>query len=73
MVILDVIGKVFDFIYSLLDTIIDGIFGIVEIISSLIELIISITKILPNPLYPCLLVFLSLYSVIFIYKIFRKG
>ena len=73
MQVLDVIGKVFDFIYSLLDTIIEGVFGTIEIISSIIELIISITRILPNPLYPCFLAFVSLYGVIFTFKIFRKG
>ena len=73
MQVLEIIGKVFNFIYSLLDTIIDGVFGTIEIISSIIELIISITRILPNPLYPCFLTFLSLYGVIFTFKIFRKG
>lgn len=64
---------VFNFIYSILDTIISGIFGILVIISSIINFILQITLILPNPLYPCFITFVSLYSVIFIFKIYRKG
>ena len=64
---------VFSFIGSILSSIIDGIYGTIQIISSLFELILSIFRIFPNPLYACLLTFVSIYSVIFIYKIFRKG
>ena len=63
----------FGFVGSLLSTIIDGITGLTSIVYSIIELLISITRILPNPLYPCLLAFLSVYSTIFIYKLVRKG
>lgn len=63
----------FDFVGSVLSTIIDGISGLCSIVASIIQLIISITRILPSPLYPCLLVFLTLYSTIFIYKIIRQG
>lgn len=70
---IDSVKAVFDFIYSLLDTIISGIYGVIDIISSVIQLIISICKIIPNPLYSAFLFFISLYLVIFTYKIFRKG
>lgn len=63
----------FNFIGGLISTIAEGITGIISIVISVINLLISITRILPSPLYPCLLVFLSLYSVIFVYKIFRQG
>ena len=70
---LDSVFAVFDFIGSILSTIVDGISGTVSIITSLINLIFSIIKILPSPLYQCAYVFISLYLVIFTYKIFRKG
>lgn len=63
----------FNFIGTLLSTIADGITGVISIIGSVIQLILSITRILPSPLYPCFLVFVGLYSTIFVYKIFRKG
>lgn len=62
----------FSFVGSVLNTIAEGITGLISIVSSVINLIISITRILPSPLYPCLLVFLTLYSTIFIYKIIRN-
>lgn len=63
----------FNFVGSLLNTIVEGISGLVSIISSIVNLLISFTRILPSPLYPCFLTFISLYSTIFVYKIFRKG
>ena len=63
----------FDFIVSILGTIVDGIYGCIQIITSLINLFLSIIKILPSPLYQCCYIFISLYLVIFTYKIFRKG
>lgn len=73
MEIIDSIVYVFDFIYSVFDTIIQGIFGLISITTNLIGLANSIIRILPNPLYPCMLVFLNLYLVIFIFKVTRKG
>lgn len=73
MEIIDSIVYVFDFIYSVFDTIIQGIFGLITIVTNLIGLANSIIRILPNPLYPCMLVFLNLYLVIFIFKVTRKG
>ena len=69
----DPVVEFFGFIGSVLSTIIQGITGLTTILISTIELIISITRILPNPLYPCLLAFLSVYSTILIYKLIRKG
>lgn len=69
----DSVKSIFDFIYSIFDTIIQGIYGVISIITNFISLVGSIIRILPNPLYPCFLVFINLYLVIFVYKIFRKG
>lgn len=69
----DPVVEFFGFVGSVLSTIIQGITGLSTIIISIIELIISITRILPNPLYPCLLAFLSVYSTILIYKLIREG
>lgn len=63
----------FNFVGSVLSTIIEGISGLTSIITSIINLLISITRILPSPLYPCLLAFLGVYLTIFIYKIIRQG
>lgn len=73
MAIVDSIVEVFNFIGSLLSTIIEGITGIISIIKSILNLLLSITRILPSPLYPCFITFITLYSTIFIYKLFRKG
>lgn len=70
---MDSILAIFDFIYSIFDTIIQGIYGCIELVTSIVNLIINITKIIPSPMYQCLLAFLSLFIVIFSYKIFRKG
>ena len=72
MIKLDSIIAIFDFIYSIFDTIYNGIYGIIKIVESFINFIFSIIKILPNPLYPCMLAFMSVYLAIFIYKIFRN-
>ena len=63
----------FNFIGSIFQTIYDGITGIITILSNIIELIFNIIGILPQPLYNCLFTFVSLYLIIFTYKIFRKG
>lgn len=69
----DPIVDFFNFIGSILSTIIDGITGLTSIVGSIINLLISITRILPSPLYPCFLAFVSLFSTILIFKIIRKG
>lgn len=63
----------FNFLGGILNTIVKGISGLTSIITSIINLIISITRILPSPLYPCLLSFLGIYLTIFLYKIIRQG
>lgn len=73
MEIFDSLVAVFNFIYSILQTIIDGIYGVIQIFGSITNLILSITKILPEPLYSTFYFFISLYVIIFTYKIFRKG
>ena len=69
----DSVKAIFDFIYSVFDTIVQGINGIISIITSLIGLVLNIAKLLPSPLYPCFVIFVNLYLVIYIYHIFRKG
>ena len=69
----DPIVSVFNFIGSVLSTIIEAITGITSITASILNLVVSIMRILPNPLYPCLLAFLGLFSVILGFKIIRKG
>ena len=64
---------IFDFIYSIFDSIYKGIYGLIKIIEATINFIFSIIRILPNPLYGCMFAFVSVYLVIFIYKIFRQG
>lgn len=73
MEIFQPIIDVFNFIYSILETIIKGIYGCVEIVISLFEMIVEITRIIPDPLYTLFIVFVNLYFTIAVYKIFRKG
>lgn len=70
---MEAITSIFNFIYSIFDTIYQGIYGTISIIRSVINFIFSIIKILPNPLYGITFAFLSIYLTIFIYKIFRQG
>lgn len=62
-----------NFIGSIFNAIYEGIYGTIQILGSIINLLINITMILPQPLYSCLVAFLSLYLIIFTYKIFREG
>lgn len=58
---------VFNFIVSILQTIINGIYGVVSIIGNIIKLILSLCRILPDPLYSTfwfLFLFMVLYSFI---------
>ena len=64
---------VFDFIYTMLDSIYKGIFGIIKIAESTINFVFAAIRILPDPLYGCLSIFVSFYLSIFVYKIIRKG
>lgn len=62
---------VFDFIYSLLDTIINGIRGITSIITNIINLILSLIRILPTSLYLITFSFVGVFSVVFIFKLIK--
>lgn len=73
MEIFDSLVAVFNFIYSIFQTIVDGIYGTIQVITSIVNLLFTIIKILPNPLYSTLYFFISLYIVIFTYKITRQG
>lgn len=64
---------VFNFIASILDTIIKGIYGIIAIITSLLDIFIDIGRILPHPLSSTFVAFLGVWSVLVAFKIFRKG
>ena len=70
---MDIIINFFNFIANFISIIADGITGLISIIGSLLNLILSISRILPNPLYPCFIAFITIFSTIFIYKIIRKG
>lgn len=70
---LDTIVSVFDFLYSILDTIINGIKGITLLIYNVIALFNNIIKVLPTPLYLVSITFIGVYTTLFIYKLVRKG
>ena len=71
--IFDPIVDLISFIGSIFSAIYEGIYGLISIFTSFFNLLFSIIRILPNPLYPCFLTFLTLISTIIVYKIFRKG
>ena len=73
MEIFDSLVAVFNFIYSILNTIISGIYGVIQVFTSIFNLIVSITEIFPQPLYSTFCFFIALYVTIFAYKIFRQG
>ena len=63
----------FNFIGTFITTIAEGLIGIASILHSVFSLVLSIARILPSPLYPCFITFISVYSTIFIFKLFRQG
>ena len=65
--------SVFQFIFSLLQTIIEGVWGIYKIILNIPKTIDSILHIMPIQLYAPFSTFLTLYFIIMIFKLFRKG
>lgn len=73
MEIFDPIIDVFNFILSILDTIIQGITGITSLIFNIFDLFNNIIKVLPTPLYVVSVSFIGVFSTIFIYKLVRKG
>ena len=64
---------VFNFIGGILQSIIDGVYGCISIITSVFQLVNSLIGLLPNPLYGVCVTTIYLYSIIFTYKLFRKG
>lgn len=71
--IFDLIFGFFSFINTIIETISDTIGGIILLIGHLGELILSITYIIPYPLYPCFMSFQIVFWSIFTYKLLRKG
>ena len=70
---LDPIVDFFGFVSTILNTIINGIYGIVSIVTGLFNLIYKVIGILPDNLSMITYIFVGLYSLILTYKIFRKG
>lgn len=70
---LDPIVEFFQFVSTIIGTIIKGIYGIVSIITGLFSLIYKVIGILPDNLAMVTYIFVGLYSLILTYKIFRKG
>lgn len=70
---LNPIVEFFQFISTIIGTIINGIYGIVNIITGVINIIIKVIGVLPDNLSMITYIFVSLFSVILTYKIFRKG
>lgn len=67
------VKAVFDFIYSLLSTIIEAINGITLIFENIFTIIFNIIRVFPTSMYLIIFTFISLYLTIIIYKLFRKG
>lgn len=63
----------FQFIGTILSTIVEGITGITLLIGGLIGLFYSLITILPGPLSIITYTFVNLFNVILIYKLIRKG
>lgn len=70
---IDSITAVFDFIYSVLSTIITAISGITNLIYNIFGLVFDFAQILPGELYIIFNVFEVLFITILIYKLIRKG
>ena len=73
MEIFDSVVAVFNFIGDLLQTIIEGITGIGIIFTHIFNLLFSIITILPTQLYLITYTFLGIFSILYVYKLFRKG
>lgn len=69
----DPIIDFFGFISTIIGTIINGIYGIVNIIKGITNIIIRVIGVLPDNLAMITYIFVSLFSLILTYKIFRKG
>lgn len=68
-----VIGTIFNFIGTFINTIILTVESITIFISSIIQLLFNVIRLLPDELVVIALPFITTYSTIFIYKLFRKG
>lgn len=73
MDIFDSVVAVFDFIYSILSIIVEGIPGILGLLNNIIDLLISIAKILPSQLYSISVAYFTVFSLVLIFKLLRKG
>ena len=69
----DPIIEFFNFLATIIGTIINGIYGIINIINGIVNLLFKIIGILPDNLSIISYVFVSLFSLILTYKIIRKG
>ena len=69
---LDTIVAVFDFLYSILDIIIQGIKGITSLIYNVVMLFNNVVKVLPTPLYVASISFIGVFTSIFIFKLINK-
>lgn len=70
---MDSLISVFNWIGSFFNTIVETVTSIINILASLFTLIFQIIFIFPSPLYEILFSFISFISIIYVYKIFRKG
>lgn len=69
----DPIVEFFQFISTLIETLVNGIYGIINIITGLFDLIIKIIGVLPDSLAMITYIFISIFTLILTYKIVRKG
>lgn len=70
---LDPIVEFFQFVSTIIGTIINGIYGIISIITGVFNLIYKVIGILPDNLSMVTYIFTNLYLLILTYKIIRKG
>lgn len=68
-----VIGTILNFIGTFISTIILTIQSTTIFISSIVQLLFNIIRILPDQLVVIAIPFITAYSTIFIFKLFRKG
>lgn len=64
--------EVFKFIYSVLETIINGIYGCFQVLTNIFNTFNGIFRLMPTELYIPFLTFLNLYIVISLFKLIKK-
>lgn len=64
--------QVFKFIYSVLETIVNGIYGCFQILTNIFATFNGIFRLMPTELYIPFLSFLNLYIVISLFKLIKK-